>query len=459
MDKKDDTDPSLNTRRNSNQRRTPKFRGNFHGHSNRVRGNFSSHWSHRGGGGGRFDGSNQHQKNENNHNNCPTFNDQFSNYGISYKKIEDICNDLDNHKILSGSSELLTAVQVESFYHRLNDLWPDIKKQSNFLRVIVATASTNQADLLNLTYEFVTKIFESKIIDTIVEKCICPLMYDTNMQKDSIYAEISFHTVKLLLLGFHLLPSKMDQHLPKVQNVITSLKHISLKEETVIQLERLEIALKDRHETKASLRLTTQTQKQKGKIFEGSTGEPPINFRHISVVPIPEDISHQYPPYLRAAKFLGKYDSDEQYLDIQFRLLREDLIRPLRKGIEGYRKGGKKESDLFVFNDVELGASTIDKKSGELISFAHITISKRMRWDKRLKFGSLVCLSSDDFQKVFLFATVIEREELAKGKVGLKFEEISKINTKWKYKMVESPAFFEAYKHVMMALQISFFVH
>lgn len=79
-----------------------------------------------------------------------------------------------------------------------------------------------------------------------------------------------------------------------------------------------------------------------------------------------------------------------------------------------------------------------------------------MRWDKRLKYGSLVCLSSDDFQTVFLFATVLDRDAavLAEGKIGLKFEEMSKVNTKWKYKMVESPAFFEAYKHVMMALQV-----
>lgn len=68
----------------------------------------------------------------------------------------------------------------------------------------------------------------------------------------------------------------------------------------------------------------------------------------------------------------------------------------------------------------------------------------------------MVCLSSDDFQTIFLFATVLDRDEkvLKDNKIGLKFEEMSKVNTKWKYKMVESPAFFEAYKHVMMALQV-----
>lgn len=132
----------------------------------------------------------------------------------------------------------------------MDDLWPDIKKQSNFLRVIVATALTNQAELLNLTYDFVTKVLASKLIETIVEKCICPLMYDSNMQEEPIYAEIAHYTVKLLLHGFTILPTQMDPHLPKVQNVITSLKEmeeIFLKEETKMQLERLEIALKVCH--------------------------------------------------------------------------------------------------------------------------------------------------------------------------------------------------------------------
>uniref|UniRef100_A0A914XUR7 Uncharacterized protein n=1 Tax=Panagrolaimus superbus TaxID=310955 RepID=A0A914XUR7_9BILA len=128
-----------------------------------------------------------------------------------------------------------------------DDLWPDPKKQSDFLRIIVATASTNQSDLRNLTYDFISKVLGSKLIETIVERCIGPLMYDTNMQEEPIYAEIAHYIVKLLLLGFISLPSKMDSHLLRVQNVTTSLKEvrdICLKEETKIQLERLEIALK-----------------------------------------------------------------------------------------------------------------------------------------------------------------------------------------------------------------------
>ena len=83
-----------------------------------------------------------------------------------------------------------------------------------------------------------------------------------------------------------------------------------------------------------------------------------------------------------------------------------------------------------------------------------------MRWNKRLIYGSLVCLSADNFHKNFLFASLIDRDNLeTKNVVGLQFcnESVFANNPAARdqtYQMVESPAFFEAYKHVMSALQV-----
>ena len=85
-----------------------------------------------------------------------------------------------------------------------------------------------------------------------------------------------------------------------------------------------------------------------------------------------------------------------------------------------------------------------------------------MRWNKRLIYGSLVCLSADIFHKDFLFASLIDRDNLeTKNVVGLQFcnESVFAKNPAARdqtYQMVESPAFFEAYKHVMSALQVLF---
>lgn len=85
-------------------------------------------------------------------------------------------------------------------------------------------------------------------------------------------------------------------------------------------------------------------------------------------------------------------------------------------------------------------------------------VSRRFRWNKHLKYGSLVCLSADNFQNSLLFATVSDRndENISKGKIGLSFLHDDPIDTKAKYLMVESPTFYEAYRPVMLALQVCY---
>lgn len=43
-------------------------------------------------------------------------------------------------------------------------------------------------------------------------------------------------------------------------------------------------------------------------------------------------------PYIRRNIIKGSYSNQEHYLDVQFRLMREDLVGPLRDGIELWRK-------------------------------------------------------------------------------------------------------------------------
>ena len=78
-----------------------------------------------------------------------------------------------------------------------------------------------------------------------------------------------------------------------------------------------------------------------------------------------------------------------------------------------------------------------------------------MRWSKRLNYGSLVCLSADGFQANFHFASVVDRDKLETNKtIGLRLNEASMPKSSVTYRMVESPAYFEAYRHVLLALQV-----
>lgn len=62
--------------------------------------------------------------------------------------------------------------------------------------------------------------------------------------------------------------------------------------------------------------------------------DPPDDFRQLSVIPTIQDIHTQGPVFLRRNKIDGKYNDPDHYLDVQFRLLREDFVRPLRDGIQ-----------------------------------------------------------------------------------------------------------------------------
>uniref|UniRef100_A0AC34F6S1 RZ-type domain-containing protein n=1 Tax=Panagrolaimus sp. ES5 TaxID=591445 RepID=A0AC34F6S1_9BILA len=419
-----------------NQRGRGNFQGGLHGTP--FRGNYQQP--------GR---SNNYQRNNFQHGNNGY--KDFKQEGISYKNIEQICADMDSMKVLSGSSDLLKFAQGKGFNNRLNNLWPEEEKQTKFLRVIVATASSSQADMLPLTYAFLGEVLSSKLVETIVEK-ISPLPYNRQMQQNPIYSELVGYTVKLLLLGFECLPSKMDTHLTKVHVVITTLNGLTgfLTADTVYDLEGLKEQIQDRYTAK-----TEEVEEQKqNKHKSAEEIPPPENFRELSLIPTAEDMNNNNNfIYLRKAIINGKYDSDEHYLDVQFRLLREDLFRPLREGMAAYREGGSQNSDLYVYRNVGLESPAMHQQTGELVFFANIQILKRLRTNKRLFFGSLVCLSSDDFRNQFLFATILDRDNLIDGKVGLKFEGSLDINTKRKYCMVESPAFFEAYRHVLTALK------
>ena len=91
-------------------------------------------------------------------------------------------------------------------------------------------------------------------------------------------------------------------------------------------------------------------------------------------MPSVDDIIHTSHVFLRPALKAGKYESNEHYLDVQFRLIREDLLRPLRDGITQYRKGGIKETDLFVYKNVQVEPPILHKQSGELMTVTKLQV-------------------------------------------------------------------------------------
>ena len=203
--------------------------------------------------------------------------------------------------------------------------------------------------------------------------------------------------------------------------------------------------------------------------------EPPEDFRKVSVIPQAADLNVHDKPFLRANIVGGSYIDLEHYLDVQFRLMREDFVIPLRQGIKELRwkdnnrgasidSGRKHSKDVSVYRNVTVLYPVCSGKGMVYrIRFDWLHRSVRhVKWEKskQLKFGSLLCLSADDFYNL-VFATVENRNpgDLRCGELEVRFEgvQLEKLNEfikeKKKFDMVESPAFFETYRHVLEGLQ------
>ena len=179
-------------------------------------------------------------------------------------------------------------------------------------------------------------------------------------------------------------------------------------------------------------------------------------YKNLPIIPTWTEISSSKTPnHLRANISKGSYDDWSHYFDIQFRLLREDFVAPLRKGVQNYFKGvrGRQLSDVRVYTNIKI----LGTKSSHVGVCLKVNIGAAPRSSKQLIHGSLVCLSHDGFKENIFFATVESRESINRGMLDLHIHNAPIANllkhvTK-PFVMVESCAYFEAYSHILNSLQ------
>ena len=281
---------------------------------------------------------------------------------------------------------------------------------------------------------------------------------------------------------FHVISRLADVFLEMIKrfglDIVHSIPSAQLKE-TFVELSNRNRIM---NEADALERKIYQVEALKRKVIEQQfvqfdqdqpESEPQSNFRDISVVPQAEDLSVSSKPFLRVNVVNRSYKDLEHYLDVHFRLLREDCVSPLRDGIRSLRKdygtvkasnssGNKTAKEVHVYREVEVLYPECSRKGMVYrIRFDSLHHSLRyVNWEKskRFKFGSLLCLSEDDFYTLH-FATVESRDDICRGELDVRFEgvELKDLNrfieANVKFDMVESPTFFEAYRHVLDALK------
>lgn len=194
----------------------------------------------------------------------------------------------------------------------------------------------------------------------------------------------------------------------------------------------------------------------------------PNNFRNIPLVPTKDDFLTGN-AFLRQNITKGSFVDVEHYLDIQFRLLREDFISPLREGIYDYVSSltipnpPKKYNSVKIYQKVQFTQSFKFRDIyGFLVKFDCDRKFSRTNWEynKRFMVGSLLLFTDDCFQTFYL-ATVGNRDvknHLEQGLVFVAFipgtEIPSSIFEPDKFfTMAESEVYYESYRHVLAALK------
>ena len=195
--------------------------------------------------------------------------------------------------------------------------------------------------------------------------------------------------------------------------------------------------------------------------IEDHTPEPPKQFVDVDILPDRDEVhSKDEGVYLRPNIVKGRYKNWDHYLDIQYRLLREDFLRPLRHGIQQYSSRSGKMQDLRIYSGVRvLNPVCLFTGIGFQIQFNASNFS-RVKWEysRRLIFGSLLCLSDDSFEHSVIFATVMKRDPdlLKEGCLIVKFEgDVNgfQLDPNKVFTMAETTAYFEAYRHVLEKLK------
>ena len=193
--------------------------------------------------------------------------------------------------------------------------------------------------------------------------------------------------------------------------------------------------------------------------------QPPERFLDISVLPTIGDIHSQAKPFLRVNKERGGYQDLAHYLDVQFRLMRHDLVAPLSEGIQEYRRRqsglstGKSENRARFYHKVHILGPVCSRQSIAWRVQFDVKPYRGLPWraSKRFLHGSLICLSKNNFQTV-LFGTVADShpKRLAKGILDIEFEDreaLVEYDHTDEFVMVESPAFYQAYRHVLQSMK------
>lgn len=185
----------------------------------------------------------------------------------------------------------------------------------------------------------------------------------------------------------------------------------------------------------------------------------PENYKNISIYPLTSDMFSKKVT-LSPNITKGRYENVEHYINVQFRLLREDVIAPMREGIQCYKvmnginQNFKKIPNMQVYFETKIVKKV---KDGETLYLVHFYTKEDCSVDsKRFMSESLLVFSNDNFNSMF-FAIVLKiNRKMLLPKKTLVIKPLGnhvtiKLNSP--YIMAESQTYFLPYKYTMEVLK------
>ncbi|KAK2861853.1 hypothetical protein Q5P01_001386 [Channa striata] len=392
--------------------------------------------------------------------------------GLGYKTLEE----------LSGQDPSVVAITLSS-NPGLRDVLGQVTMRQDLVELlclVMSKAFKSRTDRSTLQH-LATIIKDSAFFHNALAQYIGGMRLESNPVRRAQYPRQLENILSILSEVLSIFPASsvktVSLLLTLVQASINSLRAAGVDiepqlEETLENLQGLVLHLEER-----SREGTLRSDKDSYALLPAGADNPDEadlqDFKTIPIYPTPEEFQQEHRPFLRPNLTSKRYRNTHLYLDTHFRLLREDFVRPLREGIQqllqNQKNMGRSEKPLKKkhFDDIRIYFDTkiIVPKCTQtglayLVQF-DLEPLKFVRWQnsKRLLYGSLVCLSCDHFEN-FLFATVSDRDpkNLQKGQVQITFTDESRlklatVEKDQSFLMVETTAYFEAYRYVLEGLQ------
>lgn len=410
----------------------------------------------------------------------------------SRKNDNDRLREVPNHKSSSGVKSKTYKVGytylVELLKKEPYDILVEVLQPNSKFDVFLQTQEI-QADWLFLVMRIIAKIASSKFVGNKNEMfnyiCKSSLLRTISYYLGDVCVETNKKTISNMktffddLLVFYssivyTLPTvafemEFKKLILKTMPAVEQAKLLDLEiSDEVIQKLTALISNLDEYDDLIKKKMLPRTTKSYRDRLEDMA--PPEDFRELSLYPTVEDLTRNNLGFVRPNKLKGAYIDVEHYLDVQFRLLREDFIDPLRKGLKKYaqaklnHESGKRMKNKYesvrLYQKVkfEFCELTGTNQVGYVLNFDVDQKMTKIKWEycKRFMYGSLLLFTNNNFE-TFFCGTVLDRnmEKLTSGKISVALTSDIQVHQNFFneiFCMAESEVFFEPYHLIMKSL-------